>query len=101
MKKFFVFSLLLCVAFFAYTQHAAKPAVRVLFIPLDDRPPCLQFTQQIGLIGNADVIAPPKELIGRFTAAGQSDKIIQWVKQQDLKSFEAAIISLDMLAYGG
>lgn len=74
---------------------------RILFIPLDDRPPCLQFTERMGLIGNAQVVAPPMELLGRFTTPGQSDKIISWLQQQDLKSFDAAIIALDMLAYGG
>ncbi|HVG17272.1 MAG TPA: DUF4127 family protein [Chitinophagaceae bacterium] len=101
MKKFFTVLLLSCVAFFSYTQSISKPSLKILFIPLDDRPPCLQFTEQIGVIGNADVVTPPKELLGRFTVAGQSDKIIKWLKQQDLKSFQAAIISLDMLAYGG
>jgi len=87
--------------FSAITQVTSKPSVKVLFIPLDDRPPCLQFTVKMGEIGNADVVTPPKELLGRFTTAGQSDKIIKWLKQQDLKSFDAAIISLDMLVYGG
>ncbi|MCK8492978.1 DUF4127 family protein [Spirosoma sp. RP8] len=74
---------------------------RILLIPLDDRPPCLQFTQRMGRIGDAEVVTPPMELLGRFTTPGQSEKIINWVQQQDLKSFDAAIIALDMLAYGG
>jgi hypothetical protein len=101
LKKLFTVFTFLCVAFFSNTQGVSKPALRVLFIPLDDRPPCLQFTQQIGAIGNANVITPPKEILGRFTEAGQSDKIIKWLQKQDLKSFQAAIISLDMLSYGG
>jgi hypothetical protein len=55
----------------------------------------------MGIIGDADLVTPPKELLGRFTTAGQSDKIIEWLKQQNLNSFSAAIISLDMLVYGG
>jgi len=101
LKKPFTLLTLLFVALLSNTQSVSKPPLKVLFIPLDDRPPCLQFTEQIGFIGNAQVITPPKELLGRFTEAGQSDKIIKWLKQQDLKSFQAAIISLDMLAYGG
>ncbi|GEO02518.1 hypothetical protein AAE02nite_01820 [Adhaeribacter aerolatus] len=76
-------------------------SAKILFIPLDDRPPCLQFTERMGLIGDAQVTSPPKELLGRYTTAGQSDKIISWLQQQDLKSYDAAIIALDMLAYGG
>lgn len=74
---------------------------KILFIPLDDRPPCLQFTQKMGEIGNAIVVAPPATLLGNFTTPGQAGKIIDWLKSQDLKSFDAAIISIDMLAYGG
>jgi hypothetical protein len=85
----------------AFTQVGSKPSVKILFIPLDDRPPCLQFTQKMGLIGDAEVVAPPKELLGRFTTAGQSDRIITWLLQQDLRSFNAAVISIDMLVYGG
>jgi hypothetical protein len=32
---------------------------------------------------------------------GASDKIVEWLKAQDLKRFDAAIVSLDMTAYGG
>jgi hypothetical protein len=101
LKKLYTLLTFLAIALFSNSQSVSKHPLRVLFIPLDDRPPCLQFTQRIGLIGNADVITPPKELLGKFTKAGQSDKIIGWLKQQDLTSFGAAIVSLDMLAYGG
>ncbi|MGI8635478.1 MAG: DUF4127 family protein, partial [Segetibacter sp.] len=92
---------LLFSVFSAFAQLQPQPPVRVLFIPLDDRPPCLEFTKKIGEICNVSVVTPPKQLIGRFTTAGKSDKIIEWVKQQDITSFDAAIISLDMLVYGG
>jgi len=85
----------------ARAQTGPHYSTRILFIPLDDRPPCLQFTERMGLIGDAQVITPPKELLGRFTTPGQSDKIIAWLHQQDVQSFDAAIVALDMLAYGG
>lgn len=55
----------------------------------------------MALIANAQIIAPPKELLGNFTIPGLPDKIISWTEDLDLKSFDAAIISQDMLAYGG
>ncbi len=82
-------------------QNQTKLPTKILLIPLDDRPPCLQFPVRMGLIGDAEIVAPPSELLGKFTDAGKSDLIIEWIKQQDLKSFDAAIISVDMLAYGG
>ncbi|MER3426797.1 MAG: hypothetical protein C4334_01665 [Pyrinomonas sp.] len=78
-----------------------RPHARVLLIPLDDRPPCLQFVIMQGRIADAEVVAPPRELLGRFTEPGQPEKIAAWVRAQDLRAFDAAVISVDMLAYGG
>ena len=82
-------------------QNQTKLPTKILLIPLDDRPPCLQFPVRMGAIGDAEIVAPPMNLLGKFTDAGKSDQIIEWIKQQDLKSFDAAIVSVDMLAYGG
>lgn len=89
--------LLLCLA----TAQAQRPSARILLIPLDDRPPCLQFPTLMAQVGNAEIVSPPKELLGRFTVPGQPEKIAEWLKKQDLRRFDAAIISVDMLAYGG
>jgi hypothetical protein len=55
----------------------------------------------MGQIGHVQLVAPPRELLGRFTTFGQSDAIVQWLQTQDLQQFDAAIVSIDMLAYGG
>ncbi len=92
----------LWIIFLCFTANAqTKLTSRVLLIPLDDRPPCLQMPVKMGLIGDVEVVTPPRNLLGRFTEFGKSDEIIKWIKTQNLKSFDAAIISLDMLAYGG
>ncbi len=86
------------------TLCAAKgPALRprILFIPLDARPPCLKMTEKMGLIGNADIVSPPLEMLGNLHDPGKSREISSWMLKQDLKSFDAAIIVLDMVAYGG
>jgi hypothetical protein len=87
--------------FASLSAQTPKHSSRILLIPLDDRPPCLQFPVRMGLIADAEVVTPPREILGRFTEFGKSDEIIKWIKTQDLKSFDAAIISVDMLAYGG
>lgn len=84
----------------AHAGNAADKA-RILFIPLDDRPPCLQFTERMGLIGDANVVSPPVAMLGKFTQAADSEKIIDWLLSQDVESFDAAIISFDMIAFGG
>lgn len=85
----------------ASAQKPLSHDTKILLIPLDDRPTSQEFTENIAKIGNADIISPPKDLLGHFTVPGQSDQIISWVKKQDIKTFDAAIIALDMLAYGG
>jgi hypothetical protein len=94
-------SFILLAGFALFAQNPSKQRTKLLLIPMDDRPPCLQFTEKMGLIGETEVVSPPKELLGKFTVPGQSDKIISWLEKQDFKSFDAAIVSVDMLAYGG
>lgn len=97
-----IFAALFLVFVFAVIGFSQeRRGAKILLIPLDDRPPCLQFPLRMGLIGDAEVVAPPKDLLGKFTEAGNSDAIIEWIGKQDLQSFDAAIISVDMLAYGG
>jgi hypothetical protein len=79
----------------------AQPAKRVLLIPLDDRPSSLQFPTRIGAIGGVTVVTPPRALLGRFTEPGHPERIAAWILQQPLARFDAAIVSIDMLAYGG
>ena len=74
---------------------------RVLLIPLDDRPPCLQFPVMIGNIGDTEVVTPPREMLGRFTVPGDTKRIAGWLRSQNLRSFDAIVVSVDMLAYGG
>jgi hypothetical protein len=97
----FFIVILFCVSFPGFAPAQPKMSARILLVPLDDRPACLQFPVKMGLIGDAEIIAPPKELLGKFTAPGESDKIVKWLRTQDLKQFDAAIVSVDMLAYGG
>ncbi len=105
LKSITFFLCVLCVLCGSFSNAAAqaqpKMSSRILLIPLDDRPPCLQFPVKMGLIGDAEIVTPPREILGRFTEAGKSDEIIKWLKTQNLKSFDAAIVSIDMLAYGG
>lgn len=100
MKKKLSGLLLWSVAFlFSAGTLAAK--TRILLVPLDDRPSSWQFPQKIGEIGDAEVVMPPRSLWGRFMEPGQSDQIVSWIRSQDLSTYDAAIVAIDMLAYGG
>lgn len=74
---------------------------RILLIPLDSRPATGQFAQMIGKMAGIQVDLPPFELLGRFTTPGQSDAILDWLRDQDYSDVVAVVVSTDMAAYGG
>ncbi len=79
---------------------AAEPA-SVLLVPLDDRPPCLQFVTLLAPVADASVQTPPRAALGRFLTPGRPEAISGWLDRQDLSAVDGVILSLDMLAYGG
>ncbi|WP_215224664.1 DUF4127 family protein [Echinicola shivajiensis] len=86
----------------AIAQEEGKVlAKKVIFIPLDDRPPCLQFPVRMGEIALTELVSPPERLLGNLQEPGQSDELIQWLLAQDYSDVDAVIIAADMLAYGG
>ncbi|GGZ33333.1 hypothetical protein GCM10007049_28730 [Echinicola pacifica] len=83
--------------FFAQAQEVKN----ILLIPLDNRPPCLQFPVHMASIAGLNVLSPPDSLLGNLQDAGQPERIAQWVLEQDLSEFHGLIVVGDMLAYGG
>lgn len=81
---------------------AAETVPRALFVPLDDRPSTLLFVRQIARIGGAWLTVPARAWLGRALTPGRPERITQWLESPDTaKGCEVAIVSADMLAYGG
>lgn len=80
---------------------ASAQAGRILLVPLDSRPAAGQFAQMIARIANQDLRMPPYESLGRFTNPGSPDDILRWLSQQDLTNVDTAVVSADMVCYGG
>jgi len=57
----FIGGLILFLAASVFAQNQSKPNAKILLIPLDDRPPCLQFPVRMGAIGDAEIVTPPRE----------------------------------------
>lgn len=74
---------------------------RLLLIPLDDRPSSVDFPVRIGAIAGATVMPPPRERLGRFTQPADVDAVQRWMRTTVDASFDAVIVSIDLLAYGG
>lgn len=79
---------------------AARPN-NVLLIPLDDRPATGKYTQSIGAIGGWHVQLPVRRSLGQYKDAGNTDEINTWLKSSELIAPRVALISIDMIAYGG
>lgn len=78
----------------------SEPAEKMLLIPLDSRPPCLGFVQKLGKINDIDIIVPSKELLDNYHKPADTKKLFAWLNE-NIKNTDNAIISTDMLRYGG
>lgn len=74
---------------------------RVVYIPLDDRPVNLRMPQLLAQMVEYELLTPPVELLGNFHTPGQPEQIAEWLEAQLAEPADCALISLDMLAYGG
>ncbi|WP_243354879.1 DUF4127 family protein [Bacillus litorisediminis] len=72
----------------------------ILMVPLDDRPANLYFPTKVGASAGVEVIAPPKEMIGKFTTPGNGEEISKWLLENGDQA-DGFVISTSMLAYGG
>ncbi len=70
----------------------------LLLLPLDDRPVNLALPVQLAAVAGETLHTPPRALLGRFLTPGDPDALIAWLAET---AAGTAILSLDMLAYGG
>ena len=75
---------------------------RVLYVPLDDRPCNVSHVQLLAKMVDFELAMPPTEMLGHYTQPGAADAISQWlIKEAADTPVDCAVLSLDMLAYGG
>jgi len=74
---------------------------RVIYVPLDDRPYAVKHVRLLAELVDYELLMPPLELLGNFTTPGQPEAIAEWLLAEANEGADAAILSLDMLAYGG
>ncbi len=72
----------------------------VILIPLDSRPPCTQFVEQLGHMAGIKLLLPPPELLDNYKTIANKQALRMWLIQAS-KRADAAIISTDMLIHGG
>lgn len=89
----FLVLMLLC-----QTAFAAKGTI--LYVPMDNRPVCLDYTVQSMQSAGWDVQVPPREIIADAQRPGDSEKLFTWLEENAEHSV-AVVASSDALLYGG
>lgn len=72
----------------------------LLLVPLDDRPCCRQFPARLAAMAGHRLAQPPRESLGSYLEPGHPDEILSWLEGH-LAAQQAALLSLDMLCWGG
>ena len=81
-------------------ESPLSPWFSIILMPLDSRPPCTQFVEQLAAIANIKIIIPPPELMDNYKMPANQQSLRQWLLINS-KHADMAIISTDMLIHGG
>ena len=69
-------------------------------LPLDSRPPCTTFVQELGSLAGFKIVLPPKDIMDKYEQPAKLPAIKTWL-QNNLSANDGVLISTDMLTYGG
>ncbi|MBP1764879.1 MAG: hypothetical protein H6Q65_1937 [Firmicutes bacterium] len=81
-------------------QEYRTAKMTILLLPLDSRPPCTQFVEQLAAIAGIKILLPPATLLDNYKTPADRVGLQQWL-QTNIAQADAAIISIDMLIHGG
>lgn len=72
----------------------------LLYVPMDNRPVCLDYTVQTMEAAGWDVKVPPREYIAGAESSGDPEKMFAWLEENTPEAV-AIVASSDALLYGG
>ncbi len=72
---------------------------KAIFVPLDDRPCCLDLVSRLADLAGCQLSIPPRELLGHFQRPGNPGGILNWLEEQPQDT--PSVVALDMLCWGG
>ena len=88
----------------AKVSQQAVPAEKrkgtMVFVPLDTRPVCKDYTMKTMQAAGWDIVAPPDEMLSSLSHSGDPDKLLDWL-EENAKEAVAVVASADSLIYGG
>lgn len=99
MKRLLILgSLLVAVWSLPFRIIHANP--RIIYIPLDNRPVCLEYVQDTATAAGYPLTIPPSGLISNHRSSGDNEALWKWLEKEAPKA-KAAVIATDSLNYGG
>ncbi len=81
-------------------QGAVAAGSTILYVPMDNRPVCLDYTVESMRSAGWDVQTPPTELLASATESGKPEQLFSWLEEHAKESV-AVVASSDALLYGG
>ncbi len=75
-------------------------AHRVIYVPLDNRPCNAKLPGLLARMVDFELIMPPLDMLGEGRQSAQPERIAEWLVEPH-GQVDCAILSLDMLCYGG
>lgn len=101
MKKIYFILTLLVIYFLPFSVTEASMGRNILlFVPLDNRPVCLDYAVETMKAAGWNVETPPLEYIAGNDHSGNPDKLYEWLAARSATA-NAIVISSDALIYGG
>ena len=91
---------LLAASLVLMSQQAFAAGSTILYVPMDNRPVCLDYTVASMRSAGWDVKTPPPELLANATQSGQPEQLFNWL-EENAKESVAVVASSDALLYGG
>ena len=83
-----------------YTPPPIPATAHWALLPIDNRPPCRDFTVELGALAGISVTAPPDNIMDWYEKPANIPALKTWLEAQ-LPQQQGAIISTDLLLFGG
>ena len=78
----------------------AEASPKILYVPLDNRPVCLEYTVDTARAADYPLTVPPEKDLSDQKSEGNNEALWNWL-EQEAPHAEAAVIATDSLNYGG
>lgn len=73
---------------------------KILLIPLDERPCCYEFQEQMAKDTDLQIVKPPRNLLPDKKKFADPEKLFDWMEENAVEC-DGAIIAIDALVYSG